>query len=54
MKYQDEVEAGKRSRKSELTMAEQLQYYRNKLLQKVNAKILHQNVSYAPGKMLLI
>lgn len=35
MKYQDEVEAGKRSRKSDMTLAEQVEHYRRKLLAKV-------------------
>ena len=35
MKYQDELEAGKRTRKPDMTLQQQLQYYRNKLLNKV-------------------
>ncbi|ESP01722.1 hypothetical protein LOTGIDRAFT_139163, partial [Lottia gigantea] len=35
MKYQDELEAGKRSRKPHLSMIEQMQAYRKKLLRKV-------------------
>ena len=38
MKYQDEVEAGKRSRKSDMTLQEQVEYYRKKLLNKVSKK----------------
>ncbi|KAK3095578.1 hypothetical protein FSP39_016278, partial [Pinctada imbricata] len=34
MKYQDELEMGKRSRKSHLTMPQQVEHYRKKLLQK--------------------
>jgi len=35
MKYQDELEAGRRSRKSEFSIAEQVEHYRHKLLRKV-------------------
>ncbi len=35
MKYQDELEAGKRSRKEGMTLAQQLEHYRKKLLAKV-------------------
>jgi len=35
MKYQDELEAGRRSRKSEFSIAEQVEHYRRKLLRKV-------------------
>uniref|UniRef100_A0A8C4CS87 U2 snRNP-associated SURP motif-containing protein n=1 Tax=Denticeps clupeoides TaxID=299321 RepID=A0A8C4CS87_9TELE len=35
MKFQDELESGKRARKSEMTVQQQVQHYRNKLLQKV-------------------
>ena len=35
MKYQDELEAGKRSRKEGMTLAQQLEHYRKKLLSKV-------------------
>ncbi|CAH1782434.1 unnamed protein product [Owenia fusiformis] len=38
MKYQDELEAGKRSRKSEYTISQQIQHYRKKLLQKEEEK----------------
>ncbi|XP_028839203.1 U2 snRNP-associated SURP motif-containing protein-like isoform X2 [Denticeps clupeoides] len=34
MKFQDELESGKRARKSEMTVQQQVQHYRNKLLQK--------------------
>ena len=36
MKYQDELEAGKRSRKEGMTIAQQLEHYRKKLLSKVS------------------
>ena len=36
MKYQDELEAGKRSRKPEMSLSDQVQRYRNKLLAKVS------------------
>jgi len=35
MKYQDELEAGRRSRKPEFSVAEQVEHYRRKLLRKV-------------------
>lgn len=35
MKYQDELEMGKRSRKTHLSMQQQVEHYRKKLLQKV-------------------
>lgn len=38
MKYQDELESGKRSRKPEMTLAEQVEYHRKKLLHKENEK----------------
>ncbi|XP_064615652.1 U2 snRNP-associated SURP motif-containing protein-like isoform X2 [Liolophura sinensis] len=38
VKYQDELENGKRSRKSGMTIAEQVQHYRRKLLQKESRK----------------
>ncbi len=38
MRYQDELEVGKRSRKPDMSMAEQVEYYRRKLLQKVKKK----------------
>lgn len=38
MKFQDDVEAGRRSRKSGLTLQEQVQKYREKLLQKEKIK----------------
>ena len=38
MKYQDELEAGKRSRKVEMTIAQQVERYRKKLLDKVKEK----------------
>ncbi|XP_071085782.1 U2 snRNP-associated SURP motif-containing protein-like [Haliotis cracherodii] len=43
MKYQDELEAGRRSRKPNLTFAEQIAHYRKKLLQK--------ETSESPGRM---
>ena len=45
MKYQDEVEAGKRSRKSDMTMSEQLEYYRRKLLSKVKKALQYNSWS---------
>ena len=38
MKYQDELEVGKRTRKPEMTVKQQLDYYRNKLLSKVRTR----------------
>ncbi|XP_070538987.1 U2 snRNP-associated SURP motif-containing protein-like isoform X3 [Ptychodera flava] len=38
MKFQDELEAGKRSRKHGMTITEQVQHYRNKLLTKEKEK----------------
>ena len=35
MRYQDELEAGKRSRKSDMSLSQQVEYYRRKMLQKV-------------------
>lgn len=35
MKYQDEIESGKRSRKSHMNISQQIEHYRKKLLQKV-------------------
>jgi U2-associated protein SR140 len=53
MKYQDEVEAGKRSRKEDMTMAEQVEHYRRKLLAKVWAlyplSIYESNQMCFPG-----
>ena len=37
MKFQDELELGKKVRKSGMSVQEQIQHYRNKLLQKVRA-----------------
>lgn len=36
MKYQDELEAGKRSRKPEMSIAEQVDHYRRKQLRKAS------------------
>lgn len=36
MKFQDDIEAGRRNRKSGISLHEQIQKYREKLLQKVN------------------
>ena len=36
VKYQDELEAGKRSRKEGMTLSQQLEHYRKKLLSKVS------------------
>jgi cwf21 domain len=36
MRYQDELEAGKRSRKPEMSIAEQVEHYRKKQLRKVS------------------
>uniref|UniRef100_A0A8B9H4X8 Zgc:163098 n=1 Tax=Astyanax mexicanus TaxID=7994 RepID=A0A8B9H4X8_ASTMX len=36
MKFQDELESGKRQRKSSMSLQQQVQHYRNKLLQKVH------------------
>lgn len=35
MNFQDELESGKRQRKSSITLQQQVQHYRNRLLQKV-------------------
>ena len=39
MKYQDELEAGKRSRKPDMSLGEQIEHYRRKLLQKVSSTL---------------
>jgi len=39
MKYQDEIEGGKRNRKGGLTISEQVEKYRQKLLQKVSSSL---------------
>uniref|UniRef100_A0A8C1X0R3 Zgc:163098 n=1 Tax=Cyprinus carpio TaxID=7962 RepID=A0A8C1X0R3_CYPCA len=36
MNFQDELESGKRQKKSSMTLQQQVQHYRNRLLQKVN------------------
>lgn len=36
MKYQDEIESGKRSRKSHMNISQKVEHYRKKLLQKVS------------------
>ena len=36
MKYQDELEAGKRSRKPNMSISDQVEYHRKKLLSKVS------------------
>ena len=38
IKYQDELEAGKRPRKTDMTYAQQVEHYRRKLLQKEEDK----------------
>lgn len=38
MKYQDELEAGKRSRKSGMSLQDQVEHYRRKMHSKVNFK----------------
>lgn len=43
VKYQDDLEMGRRSRKSHMSISEQVAYYRKKLLSKVTCK----SVSYA-------
>lgn len=40
MKYQDELEAGKRSRKTGMSFQEQVQHYRKKLLNKVHLRLI--------------
>ena len=40
MKYQDELEAGRRSRKPEFSIAEQVQQYRRKQLRKVTHSLV--------------
>lgn len=35
LKMQDELESGKRPKKSEMSIQQQVEHYRNKLLQKV-------------------
>lgn len=45
MKYQDELESGKRSRKGSMKFSEQVEYYRQKLLKKVTI-YLYNYVSY--------
>ena len=37
VKYQDDLETGRRSRKSHMTISEQVEHYRKKLLNKVLA-----------------
>lgn len=38
MKFQDELESGKRQKKSSMSLQQQVQHYRNKLLQKVHTQ----------------
>ena len=40
MKYQDELEAGKRSRKPNISVQQQVEHYRRKLLYKVHTSLL--------------
>ena len=40
MKFQDELESGKRQRKSGMSIQQQVAHYRNKLLQKVGSACL--------------
>ncbi|XP_069104944.1 U2 snRNP-associated SURP motif-containing protein-like isoform X3 [Argopecten irradians] len=55
MKYQDELEAGKRSRKSHITISQQVEHYRKKLLQKEtdspgrDPRKRHRSRSYSPS-----
>ncbi|XP_048744647.2 U2 snRNP-associated SURP motif-containing protein-like isoform X2 [Ostrea edulis] len=55
MKYQDEIESGKRSRKSHMSIANQVEHYRKKLLQKEvtdspgsKERKRHRSRSYSP------
>lgn len=47
MKFQDELESGKRQKKSNMNLQQQVQHYRNKLLQKVHTvlSVPFQNIS---------
>ena len=58
MKYQDELEIGKRSRKPNLSLQEQIQLYRNKLLMKVIGFIklvnVHNKISVYYDKVTFI
>lgn len=39
MNFQDELESGKRQKKSSMTLQQQIQHYRNRLLQKVHTTL---------------
>ena len=55
MKFQDDVESGRRSRKKDMTMLEQVERYRHKLMQKVRTNLFYYVdltfaiETYAPG-----
>ncbi|XP_033760049.1 U2 snRNP-associated SURP motif-containing protein-like isoform X2 [Pecten maximus] len=55
MKYQDELEAGKRSRKNHITISQQVEHYRKKLLQKEtdspgrDTRKRHRSRSFSPS-----
>lgn len=44
MNFQDELESGKRQRKSSMTLQQQVQHYRNRLLQKVHTTLKHNQL----------
>lgn len=44
MKYQDEIESGKRSRKSHMNISQQVEHYRKKLLQKVSLSFFCKHI----------
>lgn len=53
MKIQDELESGKRQRKSGMSIQQQVAHYRNKLLQKVIWVIQHIGVCKAMTQPVL-
>ena len=50
IKYNDELESGKRSRKSELSISQQVENYRRKLLQKEEEKAREKEKSRDKGR----
>lgn len=44
MNFQDELESGKRQRKSSMNLQQQVQHYRNRLLQKVHTTLKHNQL----------
>lgn len=53
IKYHDELEAGKRSRKPDMSITEQVEHYRKKLLNKVKCTDLIIYTEIAPFKHVI-